>query len=345
MSAVVSFVSDVVGGAVDIVGDVIEGVGDLVEDVGEAVSDAGSWIDDNVLQPALDDPIKTIATIAAVATGNPQLIPYINAADVAAKGGDLEDIGKAYVVSSVAQGAGKLAASEIALAATGAQYGIDAASQQAAMLAAQEAGMNTFVDFAATAGGSAAGAATGAALSGQDPFAAAIIGGVSGAVSGGVRYGAEELLGSDISQSTAGKIGTQLVGQAAKAEILPAVAKAVIDPPDRQPRQQAAREGTGTSAGIAAGTSELASADYEMKKYVNDDGGVLYINFKNGEPQQTIPPGYREEKLGELNIADATKPQLEPTTPYEMPAAKGGLASRKRKSVVKYKKGLAVKKK
>jgi hypothetical protein len=82
-----------------------------------------------------------------------------------------------------------------------------------------------------------------------------------------------------------------------------------------------------------------------MKKYVNDDGGVLYINFKNGEPQQTIPPGYREEKLGELNIADATKPQLEPTTPYEMPAAKGGLASRKRKTVVKYKKGLAIKKK
>lgn len=343
MSAVVSFVEDVVGGAADIVGDVVEGVGDIVEDVGEAVGDAGSWIDDNVLQPMLDDPVKTVATIAAVATGNPQLIPYINAADVAAKGGDLEDIGKAYIVSTVAQGAGKMAAAEVAQAAAGVQYGIDAASQQAAMLAAQEAGMNTFVDFAATTGGSAAGAATGAALSGGDPIAAAILGGTSGAVGAGTRYGAEELLGSDISQSTAGKIGTQLAGQAIKAEVLPTVAKAVIDPPDRQPRTQTA--GTGTRAGTAGSPGQLAGSNYEMKKYVNDEGSVLYINFKDGEPQQIIPPGFREEKMGELNIASATTPQLEPTTPYDMSAAKGGLASKKRKTVVKSKKGLAVKKK
>jgi hypothetical protein len=57
MSAVVDFVSDVVGGAVELVGDVVEGVVDIVEDVGSA-------IDDYVIQPILDDPLTAIATAA-----------------------------------------------------------------------------------------------------------------------------------------------------------------------------------------------------------------------------------------------------------------------------------------
>lgn len=349
MSAVVSFVQDVVGGAADIVGDVIEGVGDIVEDVGEAVGDAGSWIDDNVLQPMLDDPVKTVATIAAVATGQAHLIPYINAADVAAKGGDLEDIGKAYVVSTVAQGAGKMVAAEVAQmaapAAVAAEYGIDAASQQAAMLAAQEAGFNTATNIAATTAGGAAGGATSALLTGGDPLTAAVMGGTSGAIGAGTRGLAENVFGTDATNTAVGRVGTNLATQAAKQAVLPIVAEAVMDPPDRQPRQRTAGTGTGTGAGTAGGPGELAGSNYEMKKYVNNEGSVLYINFKDGEPQQIIPPGYREEKMGELNIASATTPQLEPTTPYEMSAAKGGLASKKRKTVVKSKKGLAVKKK
>lgn len=90
----------------DFVGDVFDAVGDAFEAVGDAIGDVGAWIDDNVLQPMLNDPIKTIATIAAVATGNPQLVPYINAADAAAKGGSIEDIGKAYAISYVAGEAG-----------------------------------------------------------------------------------------------------------------------------------------------------------------------------------------------------------------------------------------------
>jgi len=57
MSAVVSFVSDVVGGVAEAVGDVVEGVVDIVEDVGSA-------IDDYVIQPILDDPLTAIATAA-----------------------------------------------------------------------------------------------------------------------------------------------------------------------------------------------------------------------------------------------------------------------------------------
>jgi len=347
MSAVVSFVSDVIEGAADIVGDVVEGVGDIVEDVGEAVSDAGSWIDDNVLQPMLDDPVKTVATVAAIATGQPQLIPYINAASVAAKGGDLEDIGKAYVVSTVAQGAGKMAAAEVARmaapAAVAAEYGIDAAGQQAAMLAAQEAGFNTATNVAASTAGGAVGGATSALLTGGDPLTAAVMGGTSGAIGSGTRAGIEKTFGTEAVTSPIGRVGTAAATDVAKQAILPTVAEAIIDRPDR-PTPQRSSAGTGQQTG-AAGTGELAGSNYELKKYVNDDGGVLYINFKDGEPQQTIPPGYREEKIGELNIASSTIPQLEPTTPYEMPAAKGGLASKKRKTVVKSKKGLAVKKK
>jgi hypothetical protein len=347
MSAVVSFVSDVVEGAADIVGDVVEGVGDIVEDVGDAIGDAGSWIDDNVLQPMLDDPVKTVATVAAIATGQPQLIPYINAASVAAKGGDLEDIGKAYVVSTVAQGAGKMAAAEVAKlaapAAVAAEYGIDAAGQQAAMLAAQEAGFNTATNVAASTAGGAVGGATSALLTGGDPLTAAVMGGTSGAIGAGTRAGIEKTFGTEAVTSPIGRVGTAVATDVAKQAILPTVAEAIIDRPDR-PTPQRSGSGTGQQT-PAAGTGELAGSNYELKKYINDEGGVLYINFKDGEPQQTIPPGYREEKIGDINVASSTTPQLEPTTPYEMPAAKGGLASKKRKTVVKSKKGLAVKKK
>jgi hypothetical protein len=347
MSAVVSFVSDVIEGAANIVGDVIEGVGDIVEDVGDAIGDAGSWIDDNVLQPMLDDPVKTVATVAAIATGQPQLIPYINAASVAAKGGDLEDIGKAYVVSTVAQGAGKMAAAEVAKlaapAAVAAEYGIDAAGQQAAMLAAQEAGFNTATNVAASTAGGAVGGATSALLTGGDPLTAAVMGGTSGAIGAGTRAGIEKTFGTEAVTSPVGRVGTAVATDVARQAILPIVAEAVIDQPSRPSQQQ--MSGTGGVQPLGMGTGETAASNYEMKKYVNDEGSVLYINFRDGEPQQIIPPGYREEKAGELNIASATTPQLDPTTPYQMPAAKGGLASKKSKNVVKSKKGLAVKKK
>lgn len=139
------------GGAVDFVGDFFGGVADVVGDVFDAVGDAGKWIDDNVLQPMLDDPVKTVLSIAAVATGNPQLVPYINAADAAAKGGDIMDIGKAYAVSYAAGKAGAYVGAEVA-GQTGSE----------------------------TAGSIAKGAvkgATSAAFSGGDPVTGALTGG------------------------------------------------------------------------------------------------------------------------------------------------------------------------
>jgi hypothetical protein len=145
----VPIVEDIAGA----VGDAVEDVGNALGDVVEVIEDAGSWIDDNVLQPMLDDPVKTALTIAAIAAGQPQLIPYINAADAAAKGGDLEDIGKAYAISYVATEAGTYAGEQVA-----GQTGSQAAGN--------------------IAKGTTRGA-TSATLKGGDPSIGALVGGVT----------------------------------------------------------------------------------------------------------------------------------------------------------------------
>lgn len=55
------------------VGDVFEAVGDVFEDVGDVLSDVGGWIEDNVIQPILDDPITFIISAVAYAYGIPGL--------------------------------------------------------------------------------------------------------------------------------------------------------------------------------------------------------------------------------------------------------------------------------
>ena len=67
MGAVADFVED----AVDAVGDVVETVGDVAGDVvelaGDAVETVGETVGD-VVEGALQDPIGTMATVAAIAT-------------------------------------------------------------------------------------------------------------------------------------------------------------------------------------------------------------------------------------------------------------------------------------
>ena len=154
---IVEDVAGAVGDVVDTVGDIFEDVGNALEDVVDGIKDVGSWLDDNVLQPMLDDPVKTIATVAAVATGNAYLVPYINAADAAAKGGDLTDIGKAYAISYVAGEAGGKVGTTVA-----GQTGSQAAGNIAS---------------GATRG------ATSSALKGGDPLTGALVGGVTAGAS------------------------------------------------------------------------------------------------------------------------------------------------------------------
>ena len=145
------------GGAVS---SVVELVDDAIDDTVEIVSDAGSFIDDAVIQPALDDPIKTAATVAAISTGNAYLVPAINAGATVAQGGSLEDAalsaGTSYVGGQVGGAVGGAVAGE-----TGSQ----ALGQVA---------------------GSAAAGGTGAALTGGDIGQGLLSGGISGGISSGV---------------------------------------------------------------------------------------------------------------------------------------------------------------
>ncbi len=321
---VVDSVGDAVESVGDALGDLADGVGDVIEDVADTISDAGSWIDDNVIQPALDDPVKTAATIAAISTGNPQLIPYINAADVAVKGGDIEDIGKAYIVSSIGQGVGNEVGNAV-YQETGSKIAASAAS-------------------GATRGAISSGAA------GQDPLAGAIIGGATGATGAAVQAGSEELFGPRAEQSGLEKFATGATQQIARTAVGQSLAEELYD--DRgMPIQTAAAGQARRLFGTRVPQSGMGATEqptYETKKYVNDEGNVLYIQFKDGEPQQIIPPGYKEESLtGTVMLAsslpEATTGAFDEGT---IPAARGGLAVKKKKEKKPTtSKGLAVKQK
>jgi len=166
MSAVVEFVEDVgdaIGDAVETIGDVAE---DIVDSVGDVVEEVGDVLETTV-KAALDDPIKTIATIAAVASGQVHLIPYINAGATLARGGDFGDALKAYAVSTIAQGVGSYVGDQLG---TALEYGTDLGSAQTAMLAQQSGDLigNTLGGTIGSAVGAGAAGATAAALTGGD---------------------------------------------------------------------------------------------------------------------------------------------------------------------------------
>jgi len=172
-----------------------EAVGDVIESVGNAVVDVVDFVADKIVAPvgravgkviegALNDPIKTIAQVAAIATQQYWALPLIEGADVAIAGGDVGDVleatAKAYVMQQVGSYVGKAAGAAAGEAAAGAQYGTS--GTQAAMLAAQEAGMGTASAIASDIVGAAAGSAAVAVVAGRDPVQALITGGVGAAV-------------------------------------------------------------------------------------------------------------------------------------------------------------------
>ena len=103
---------------VDKVVDIVEDTGDFIEDeiidpITDVLDDAADWVVDEIVDPVVDmgqsileaageDPLKTIATIAAIATQQYWMIPLIDGAAVLADGGDIEDAAKAAAISYVA---------------------------------------------------------------------------------------------------------------------------------------------------------------------------------------------------------------------------------------------------
>lgn len=193
------------GGAVeavvDVVSDVGEAVGGAVADVGEAiggaVGDAGAFIDQNVLQPALQDPVGTVVKIAAIAaapaTGGTSLyaIPAYTAAKAIDAGLPIEDVAFRAAVSAAATAAGVEFSDYIG---TMAEFGTELGSQQTAMLAAQNAGIGTGAAVSTAAGQVAGGAvsgAIGAGATGGDIGQGLLSGATNAAIGQGVNLGVD----------------------------------------------------------------------------------------------------------------------------------------------------------
>ena len=170
-----SFVADVIGSAVSW--------------VGEAVADVADFVVDDILMPVIDtvgsvvkgmvsDPFTTIASLAALATGQAWAIPLINGASTAAKGGSFGDVALAVAASYVGGEAGKY----VGKAAGAAAY--QATSGSGSSFATQ-----AFIETAASnvASGATRGALT-AALTGKDILDAGLTGALSGASASAFDY-------------------------------------------------------------------------------------------------------------------------------------------------------------
>lgn len=171
------------GGAVS---SVVEAVSDAVSDVGGVVSDAGSWIDDNVIQPVLDDPVNSAIKIGAYYFGGPIGSSLATAGITAAQGGDLEDIAKSAATSYVAGEVG---------AGVGGSVGGSVAGETGSTIAGNIAG--------GAAGGAAAGA-TGQAISGGNVGQGFLTGLLSGGVNAGVNTAGNALSNAYYTGSNSG---------------------------------------------------------------------------------------------------------------------------------------------
>ena len=157
-------IKKVVDKAVDIVEDVVDDVVDVIED-------AADWVVDEIVDPvvdmgqdiikyASDNPLETLAKMAAYATGNAWMIPLIDGASVAAKGGDLGDVVKASAISYA-----------------GAKVGGTVSKFVDPSIA--NAGLNSTVSAAISGGTKSAATAL---VYGQDPLKAFVTGGVNAGV-------------------------------------------------------------------------------------------------------------------------------------------------------------------
>jgi hypothetical protein len=172
------------GGVIDWVQDeIIDPIVDVVEDIGNAVVDVVDFVVDEIVEPVvevvgntidsmLDDPIKTIAQIAVLASGpqNYWMLPLIEGADVAIAGGDLGDVLEATAKAYVAQEIGSAVGSKVSNSVYANQAGV-----QAGVQTANEA-------IAAEVIGRASGSAAAAVVTGKDPLQAFVTGGVSAGV-------------------------------------------------------------------------------------------------------------------------------------------------------------------
>jgi hypothetical protein len=262
MSAVVSAVGDVVGGAVDF-------VGDALEDTWDVVSDAADWAIDTasgIVQGALDDPIKTIAQVAAIATQQYYLLPAIAAADVAAAGGDIKDVAKAAAISYATQAVASEIAGQVGSGITVDDAGIPLLPADVAYHAAQGvAGMTG----SQAAGNAAAGSATNA-------FSAAVRGGDLDAI-----------LKSAVSGGVAGGTSTALNEMGVPKSLIPVAGGAIAGGTSALLNGTDVYDAVLRGAAIGGVNSVLSQSGDKLKKLYSENKNALSSYFKSTEDYKT----------------------------------------------------------
>ena len=151
-----------------------EGVGEQLAkiDPGPAIGDLGEQFDKEVLQKV---DVGTVATVAAIATQQYYLIPYISAANTAINGGDITDVAVSFGISYAATTFAPMVSSEIS--GTASQF-LGPTATKIATSAATGATIGAGT-------GAARAAASGKSIA-EGAGKGAIVGGVTGAVSSGV---------------------------------------------------------------------------------------------------------------------------------------------------------------
>jgi hypothetical protein len=180
------------GGGIPIISDVVNAVSDVGEAVGGAIGDVGSFIDDAVIQPAIQDPVGTVVKIGAIAaapaTGGASLyaIPTYTATKAIAAGVPIGDVAQMAAISAAATYAGVSVADYVG---TLAEFGTQIGSQQTAMLAAQNVGIGTGSALSTGIGqiaGGAIGGGVGTGLMGGDIGEGLLGGAVNAGIGAGV---------------------------------------------------------------------------------------------------------------------------------------------------------------
>jgi hypothetical protein len=290
--------SAVVKAVVGVVEDVFEAVGDVVESVVDVVEDVGKAIDDYVVQPILDDPVSFAVQVAGAAVGIPP--PVTAAAITAAKGGSIEDIGKAAAVAYVAPKVGTYVGGQVATAVAG-------------------TGMNqTLQQTLVNATSSAAAGATSAAIQGGDIGATALLGAAGGA--GGTLAG-EAARGLDLGDTaaryaeTAGRVAAQGgrgedIGMALGQQAVGDITRSVRDRPKDGPMTReeladatykllqdelAALEGKTPREGV-----QVAEADMSDRPPLRID--IEGVGDLTSEPREGGPGEVPERTLPSVNV-------------------------------------------
>lgn len=264
-----SVVTDLVEDVGDFVGDTVDFVGDALEDTFEIVSDAADWVIDTaegVVKGALDDPIKTIAQVAAIATQQYYLLPAIAAADVAAAGGDVKDIAKAAAISYATQAVAGEIAGQVGSGITVDDMGIPLLPEDIAYHAAQGVAGAT---GSQSLGNAAAGSATNA-------FATAVRGG-----------DLDQILKSSISGGVAGGTSTALGEMGVPRALIPVAGGAIAGGTSALLNGGDVYDAVLRGAAIGGVNSVLSQSGNKLKTLYNENKEALSSYFKNTEDYKT----------------------------------------------------------